>query len=184
MDSQEASRLVSELFESDYSTFVRYCLRATRNFEVAEDLVQEAFMLLYREVRSGTQVDNPKAWTFCVIRRLISKQIRTWSKTALIEPLSVLDDFPVNLKSTAPSEFGSDDVTKLFSVLTRREEEVTLLRMAALKYREIADRLGISPKTVNTLLARALRKMQKAVGTEPQRSSRPKHAGPISKTLQ
>ena len=51
--------------------------------------------------------------------------------------------------------------------ITRREEEVLLLRLKALKYRRIAAQLGISPNSVKTLLARALRKMQRASSMDP-----------------
>ena len=46
-------------------------------------------------------------------------------------------------------------------LLSRREEEVLLLRLEAMKYREIADQLGISLSSVNTILARALEKLKK-----------------------
>jgi RNA polymerase sigma factor (sigma-70 family) len=46
-------------------------------------------------------------------------------------------------------------------VLSRREEEVLLLRLDAMKYREIADQLGISMSFVNTILARVLQKLKK-----------------------
>jgi RNA polymerase sigma factor (sigma-70 family) len=46
-------------------------------------------------------------------------------------------------------------------LLSRREEEVLLLRLEAMKYREIADQLGISMNSVNTILARALQKLRK-----------------------
>jgi RNA polymerase sigma factor (sigma-70 family) len=55
------------------------------------------------------------------------------------------------------------DIRDLLSVLSPREEEVLLLRLEALKYREIADQLGISMNSVNALLARALRKLQVAM---------------------
>jgi RNA polymerase sigma-70 factor (ECF subfamily) len=187
MNPKEATQLVTELFESGYPIFLRYALRATGRSDVAEDLVQEAFMQLYKAVRTGKQVDNPKAWTFCVIRRLIIKQIRTHQrKGALQEPLSVLDDLPASAFFVAPPVSASDDeVTKLFSVLTPREEEVTLLRMTSLKYREIAEQLGISPKSVNTLLARALRKLQKAAGVKGAQGSTSQYVEFIApKTLQ
>ena len=169
MSPREATQLVTDLFESGYAIFLRYALRATGSQELAEDLVQEAFMQLYKAVRSGKQVDNPKAWTFCVIRRLTIKQIRTHQrKEALEQSLSELNDFSANALFLTPPVSTSEEVTKLFSVLTPREEEVTLLRMTSLKYREIAKQLGISPKSVNTLLARALRKLQKAAGTKAQ----------------
>ena len=170
MDPKEATKIVTDLFGSGYLMLVRYAVRATGSLEVAEDLVQEAFMLLYRELRRGQSIENPKAWTFCVIRRLISKEVNTYRRTnALHEPLTVLDDLPAPGDSHLRPQL--DDVTRLFSVLTRREEEVTLLRMAALKYREIADQLGISPKSVSTLLARALRKLRKAAGAKLSRTA-------------
>ena len=55
------------------------------------------------------------------------------------------------------------DIRDLLSVLSPREEEVLLLRLDALKYREIADQLGISMNSVNALLARALRNLQVAM---------------------
>jgi transposase len=55
------------------------------------------------------------------------------------------------------------EIRGLLSVLSPREEEVLLLRLEALKYREIADHLGISMNSVNALLARALRKLQTAM---------------------
>jgi RNA polymerase sigma factor (sigma-70 family) len=57
---------------------------------------------------------------------------------------------------------GLMDIRGLLSVLSPREEEVLLLRIESLKYREIAEQLGISINSVNTLLARALRKLQQA----------------------
>ena len=47
-------------------------------------------------------------------------------------------------------------------MLSPREEEVLLLKLEALKYREIAAQLGISMNSANTLLARALRKLKEA----------------------
>ena len=176
--------MVTELFESAYGIFLRYALRTLGSRESAEDLVQEALMLLYREIRRGTRIDNPKAWTFCVIRRLIGKQIRTHRHSGQLEPLDAADEFA--FVSVAPQEPANsiDDVTALLSVLTAREQEVTLLRMTPMKYREIADHLGISPKSVATLLARALRKLQKAAGVEPERPSKTAYVDPITKTLQ
>jgi RNA polymerase sigma factor (sigma-70 family) len=78
-----------------------------------------------------------------------------------------------------------DSVSELLSVLSRREEEVLLLRLSALKYREIAERLGISGNSVNTLLARAIKKLQKAV-SQPQRERALVHSvqNGLRKTLQ
>lgn len=163
MSRDHAEQLVSSLFESWYPAAVRYAYRLTASLELAEDAVQEAFMLLYRDLRDGRTIENLKGWTLVVIRRQISKQVRSYQS---LDPrnlsLELLDSMPSMAHGWKAPGFEEDDVMKLLSVLTARELEVILLRMEALKYREIAGQLGISPNSVNTLLARALRKLQKA----------------------
>jgi RNA polymerase sigma factor (sigma-70 family) len=63
------------------------------------------------------------------------------------------------------------DIRNFLSVLSPREEEVLLLRLEALKYREIAEQLGISMNSVNSLLARALRKLQQAMGQKQRKGA-------------
>jgi DNA-binding CsgD family transcriptional regulator len=60
----------------------------------------------------------------------------------------------------------------MFSVLTPRETEVMMLRIQVFKYREIADQLKISDKTVAKLLARALRKLQLKIEGQSKPSRR------------
>ena len=132
---------------------MRYAWRATGDFGAAEDIAQEAFLALYREFRRGTEIHNARAWVLCVVRRKIVKSVRarTWDSLDEVESLPAPEP-----------DVEIDSVTSLLSVLSPREEEVLLLRLSALKYREIAERLSISPNSVNTLLARAIRKLQKA----------------------
>ena len=163
MTRAEASELVHSLFGCWYPTLVRYAYRATGSLAIAEDVVQETFMLLYRALRHGQNIANPKGWTLCVVRRQIGKQMSHFKHNGIFhESLDVLDTLPAGRIDPEGVEHERDDAIKLFSILTPREEEVVILRMQAMKYREIATQLGISPNTVNTLLARALRKLQKA----------------------
>lgn len=172
MTQDEASKLLDSLFETWYSTVVRYVYQLTGSVDLAEDVVQESFMLLYRELREGRPVENPKGWTLCVVRRQIGKQVRNYqSLSPLTQGLEVLESLPSGSSRWQEPDFEQDDVAKLFSVLTPRELEVILLRIEALKYREIARQLGISPNSVNTLLARALRKLQAAFGRKPVRKA-------------
>jgi len=186
MSRAEASELVHSLFGCWYPSLVRLAFRATGNLEVSEDLVQETFMLLYRALRQGQKIENPKGWTVCVVRRQVGKQMRKSRRDGGVhESLDILDTLPAGRVSPEGGEWERDAAARLFSVLTQREEEVILLRMQAMKYREIGAHLGISPNSVNTMLARALRKLQAAahkrsVG-EPIANALEKA---ISKTLQ
>jgi len=184
MNQDQASALVSSLFESWYSTLVRYAFRVAGSTELAEDAVQETFMLLYRELCQGKRIENCKGWTVCVLRRELNRRVRSHSLVSN-EPLDVLDAMPAVVSCHTRVEADLDDVSRLLYVLTKREEEVVLLRMGAMKYREIAEQLSISPKSVNTLLARALRKLRMASKIRSREQALPNYVGSYTpKTLQ
>lgn len=183
MTNSDAARLVGSMFSQWYSSLVRYAWKATGSVDLAEDLVQEVFMRLYRELRNGKTIHDPKSWTLCVLRHEIGREKRGLQKRQTLDDLN-LEDLPGPVQPDS-SEFETDELTKLLAVLSRREEEVVLLRLASLKYREIAARLGISANAVNTLLARGLRKLQKAAKGKANNSPVSDHVvGSVSKTLQ
>ncbi|MGO9435076.1 MAG: RNA polymerase sigma factor [Terracidiphilus sp.] len=147
---------MTALFDRWYMLLVRYGLRTTANYELAEDLAQDALMQLYQALRAGKEIQHPKAWTICVLRRNMYKQIKDRNLQEQLDET----DIPGEVV-TETLKLG--EIRDLLSVLSPREEEVLLLRLDALKYREIADQLGISMNSVNALLARALRKLQVAM---------------------
>jgi RNA polymerase sigma-70 factor, ECF subfamily len=158
LNEQDATVLVNELFSRWYLFLVRYALRDTGSFDMAEDLAQETFCELYRSLRGGKTIAHPKAWTLCVLKREMNRKLKDRS---LYDPLGELDF----AGGPTPGISAVDDLQSLLHVLTRREAEVLLLRLESLKYREIADELGISMNSVNTLLSRALRKLQLATAS-------------------
>ncbi len=165
----EASELVGSLFERCGVSLFRYVAGATGSPELADDIVQEVFLSLYRDLCLGKRIENPAAYVFGAARNQIRKHARAQSqcREVLLSP-ETLERMCIPVEGAGNSVRALDDIRALFSVLTEREEAVLLLRSQSLKYREIADRLEISPKTVATLLARAVRKLQKAMKSGPQ----------------
>jgi DNA-directed RNA polymerase specialized sigma24 family protein len=76
VNENDATDLVAALFDRWYMSLVRYALRTTANYELAEGLAQETFMQLYQALRTGTNIEHPKAWTICVLRRAMSRRMR------------------------------------------------------------------------------------------------------------
>jgi len=159
MNRERATSLINELFENWYSCLIRYALRTTRSFEVAEEVVQDTFVEFYVAQVRGEVIHNPKAWMLTVVRREISDYRQ---KNPHYESLDAAEFLTTRDISPVDRAFEVDDITRYFTVLSKREEEVLLLRLQALKYREIAQSLGIRPGSVASLLARALRKLQAA----------------------
>ncbi len=155
MSRDDAIRVVSELFDGWYIVLLRYAGRLTGDGGAAEDVVQESFMELFRQLVAGRKIDNPKAWTFTVVRRSVFHRVRQHGGREVPLEESELLDFAVS-----PADGGATDFERLMRLLSRREEEVVRLRLESLTYREIGRQLGITASSVNTLLARALRKLR------------------------
>jgi RNA polymerase sigma-70 factor (ECF subfamily) len=158
VNENDATELVTALYDRWYISLVRYALRTTENYAVAEDLAQETFLQLYQALRTGDNIEHPKGWTLSVLRRAMNRQMKDIN---IHEPLDE-EKVAASPVTDIGKHFESVDIRVLLSVLTPREEEVLLLRLDSMKYRQIADQLGISMNSVNSLLARALRKLQGA----------------------
>ncbi|MCC6263255.1 MAG: sigma-70 family RNA polymerase sigma factor [Bryobacterales bacterium] len=166
MTRTQASELVHALFSSWYPTLVRLVIRDAGSLEAAEDAVQETFIALYHALREGQQIENPKGWSLRVARRQISRSWREPENRLHHESLHILEYLPQGRAGQGEPSLENDAVATMLDLLSQRESEVLLLRLQALKYKEIAEQLGISPNTVNTLLLRALKKLQQAAKSE------------------
>jgi RNA polymerase sigma factor (sigma-70 family) len=153
---------VNRLFDGWYGALVSYASRLTSSSVFAEDVVQEAFYLLYRELAAGKAIANEKAWTFCVVRREIGRQVyrRRRREVSLDSP---------EVRRAEAAEAGEPDRehwAELFALLSPREEEVLLLSMETLRYKEIGAVMGISHNTVATMHRRAIRKLRLFLGLD------------------
>jgi len=182
MDRVKASAVVHEVFNAWAPSLARHARRLTGSRETADDLVQEAFLALYNELRAGKTIENPRAWTLTVVRHYAAKHIRDKARRGeRLQPTESFDSLAG--PALEPRESGYDEISHLLSVLTEREEEVVLLRLDCLRYREIAEQLGVNGKTVATLLARGLRKLRQAFA-ESGRGAAPGKGSDVPKTLQ
>ena len=158
MERQEAEQLVNALFESWGTFLVRYAYQLTWSRETAEDLAQEAFMALYSDLRQGKEIENLKAWALAIVRNLAHRGYRDRRRHGEVLEAGRSDGH--SLCASCRRSRRAAILQQMLSVLTPREAEVMMLRMQVLKYREIAAQLNISDKSVATLLARGLRKLQ------------------------
>ncbi len=162
MERAKAERLVEELFASWGPFLARYVLQMTRSHEASDDIIQEAFLALYRDLREGKAIRDPRSWTFGAVRNQVRKRTHLLVHHGEdLAPIEVLDRIAAEPHWPDIAAESLSEADLALSVLTEREREVVLLRLQSFKYREIARQLGNSEKSVATLLARALHKLRK-----------------------
>jgi len=129
--------------------------------DTASDLSQEAFVRLCRAEDLGT-VGNLKAYLFRTALNLLNDHYRSQGVREAVT-LPGLDDAPPDAEdrrsaeTVALAEEQVEELAKALAQLSPLCQRIFYLnRFEALKHREIAEKLGISIRTVEDNLKRAL----------------------------
>jgi len=165
----KACREITRLFEALHDPVFRQALRILRSPAEAADVTQDVFLRLYGEMRAERKVKNPKAWLFRAAHNLAIDRVRgsrhtqSWDESddsATWE--AVADPAPPPEERLAEVE-KQEKVRALLSGLSAQERRCMELRMEGLRYREIAEVLGVRITTVETSLARAVKKLMEKI---------------------
>jgi RNA polymerase sigma-70 factor (ECF subfamily) len=170
MNRDKAAEFVDALFDAWYPSLLRYTCGLVKQRATAEEIVQETFLDLYRALRAGNHIEYPKAWSMCVARRKAMDVSRQPFGSERLHETLESPELAGDWVAAAELTIDCDRVRAHMDLLSVREQEVLLLRLESMKYREIAAALGISINSVNTLLARALTKLQTALAPAARRA--------------
>lgn len=151
-------QLVSEAFAEYRQPLYRYAFGLLSNAAEAEDVVQDAFLRLFEELRIGRGIDNGRSWLFQTVHNLAIDQFRKsgreehWGDEMEGAAETATDDRLI-------LEERQREVAARLCLLTLQERRCIELRAEGLRYREIARLLDIAVPSVQTYLARAIRKL-------------------------
>lgn len=144
---------VSETFEtlyrSRYSGMVSLAQLMTDGSGSAEEVVQDAFIQLYR---SWGSIDHPATY----LRIAVVNGCRSRGRRRAVERRHQASE-----REPAVLDTNAIAVREALAMLTPRQRIAVVLRyFEDLPEREIADALGCRPGTVKSLLSRSLKKMK------------------------
>ena len=126
-----------------------YRLNAPKMVRYAEELVEDAFVLLLRKQEEVVDHPNPAGWLWKTLQHLILTEVRM-ARNRMEVPLE--QDFDL----AAPQREQEALADSLPEGLTPREREILLLYYEEeLSHEEIAGKLGISELNSRTRLFRA-----------------------------
>lgn len=164
---------ISDLVSNAYDAFERplyaFALGITRSGSAAEDLVQESFLRLIREVQGGRTPDNVRAWLYRVCMNLATSRGRR--ATVATRYLPFLANREVGETPEARHlrlELGSE-LSAALAELSADERTGLLLSAGGFHGPEIAEIIGRSHAATRTMLTRARLKVQARLSAEVDR---------------
>jgi RNA polymerase sigma factor (sigma-70 family) len=168
------------------AALLRYLARVWPNRHEIHDFRQDIYVRVY-EAAKLSRPTSAKGFLFSTARNLLIDRVRR-SRIVTIKSVGDFAELNVLTEEVTPErEFTAGQelarLARAFRRLPPREREVIWLRRVdELPQKQVAQHLGISEKTVETHLRRALQTMANSLYSKPaRREQEPAHDGEVER---
>jgi RNA polymerase sigma-70 factor, Bacteroides expansion family 1 len=149
-------------FKSLYKPLCLYSLRITASLDDTEDIVQQAFSDAWDKSREGVAIENLKAYMY---RAVYNRSLSFVTQSSLVQTADRLPD----MEDISEDEqvYEAERNARLWSAIDdlpqARRTIFLMAKRDGLKYREIAEKLQLSVKTVENQMGKALKSLRETV---------------------
>lgn len=145
-------------FRQLYMPLGMYALRMVNDADVAEDLVQDAFVKAWTYAGEGRRIDSFAPFMYRIVRNVCLTYLRDRRETVGEECIPEADDEAID------TSFRDARIWKAIDDLPAQCRRVFLLsKRDGLSNEEIAEELGISVKTVKNQMTKAFSRLREAL---------------------
>ena len=157
-DEQAAEELITRY----YASILRYCRWHCSSVEKAEDLTQETFYKLFKNISGYKGKRKFKAYLYTIANRLCIDESRKKPLYSIEDEEIIIDECDDILRMEDKAE-----VNYLLSTLSPEQREAIILRFGEqLEFHEIAKVMGCNMRTAQSRVRNGLKIMRKEQGNE------------------
>ena len=149
---------------------LNFVYRFVKDFDVAEDIVQETFLRVFRKRHNYKAIANFSTWIFTIAGNLAKSELRRrkrWKFLSIDTNYNEEKKFELPDKGMEPDRFASvkildENVHNAIDTLQNKYKEALILRdIEGISYQQIAEILSVPVGTVKSRVNRARIKLQK-----------------------
>lgn len=151
------------LFHTLNTRLIKFCVFYIRQKEAAEDIVSNIFVKCWESRKTLTDITNPETYLFVAVKNQSFNYLKKFSSIHLVQiessnEVEFINTFdPEKEMERKELHFLLD---KAISTLPNQACIIfRLIKEDGMKYKEVAEILNISPRTVQTQLFRAIKKL-------------------------
>ena len=159
---------IIRLFDEVRVPLLRYLSAFPLGISDAEDLIQEAFLSLFRNLQKGNHHRNPRGWLFRAAHHLaLKKRQRSRRDSENGECLANVEAFVMDPGLNPEDQVAFNQTQRRMLAVVRALPEqhrfCLYLRAEGVRYRDIAEIVGMSLGSVSLSLERSLALIARAV---------------------
>lgn len=164
------------LYHAMFNRLMRFSIFYTGEREAAEEIVSEVFVRCWNNRKSLVEVEHPHTYLFVAVKNESLKYRKKISSVHLVEipeseELKLVDMNDPSLRLERKELRHRLD--QAIETLPNQARMVfKLIKENGLKYKEVAEILEISPRTVQTQLFRAIAKLRDVLAAEKPAGTR------------
>lgn len=146
------------MFRALYLPLGMYAMRIVGDADIAEDIVQDAFMKILLQMDEGKEITDFKSYMYCSVRNECISYLRGKKETESLDSVPEIDEEVVD------TSLRDAKIWRAIDALPEKCREVFLMsKRDGLSNEEIADELNISIKTVRNQITKALARLREAL---------------------
>ncbi|MBX2920901.1 MAG: RNA polymerase sigma-70 factor [Chitinophagaceae bacterium] len=177
-----------QIFRSFYTGLFQFSTSMVKVKEVAEEIVEDVFVKLWNNRKELGNIDNLRVYLYVAVRNHSLNYInRKANKEAPVE----LNNFDIVCSELAPSPEDLMVASEMLHTVNKAIYELPpkcrivykLVKEDGLKYKEVAEVLNISSRTVENHIALAIKKIALALKVDFKAPSDLVTASPASRPL-
>ena len=153
------------LFKQNYPVLKKYAAKLIRNPEAAEEIASDVLISIWKKRHELPQITFFRAYLYRSVRNACLNFLRAEKKPLDEELLRDVADFSTPETLLLNSELNFRIQKAVLELPPKCKACFSLVKEEGLSYKEAAQILGISPKTVDAQIIIALRKIIGALKT-------------------
>lgn len=156
-----------QLFLISYNPLRNFCKKIVHINEVAEELVSEVFFKIWNNRKAIIITSSPRSYLYAAVHNISLDHLRKEKKyalTSLEKALAMPCDFLDPQKCCEYDELRVRIEGAVARLPRQCKQIFQLSREHGLRYNEIAEKLQLSVKTIETQMGRALKSLRKSLG--------------------
>ncbi len=152
-----------KLYKDLYGPLVNYAYSKTKDWELSKEVVQNTFVRFWNKRNDINIRSSVKSYLFSMVRNGIIDHYRKEKNTVDLEEIQnsrslIIEQDEISIQNDYKFKYG---LKKAISTLKEKRRRIFVLsKFEGLTYKEIADYLNISERTVEDNIAKAFKEIR------------------------